>query len=81
MAAKKAAYEHGVKETKVRLTEEVAEACRDYCAETWNEVLNHVRVPANSELRKAESIFFPKHIRETPVGLPPTTALPLPLPE
>ena len=75
---KEAAYERRVEETVIRLAEEVAGVCRDYCIETWTEELNNAGVPTDFELRKAESIFFPKHIREAPVDLPPTTALPLP---
>ena len=80
-ATKVAAYERGVEETEIRLAEEVARVCRDYCIETWTEELNNARVPVDFELRKAESIFFPKHIREAPVDLPRTIALPLPPPE
>ena len=29
-----AAYEHGVEETEIRLAEEVAGVCRDYCTKT-----------------------------------------------
>ena len=32
--AKEAAYEHGVEETEIRLADEVAGVCRDYCTET-----------------------------------------------
>ena len=67
-AEKTASYECGVLETKTRLAEEV---CRDYCAETWAEVLNRAGVPATFELRSAENIFFPKDIRENPAMLPP----------
>ena len=63
------------------LAEEVIEVCRDYCTESWVEVLNRAGVPTNSELRKAESIFFPEHIREAPTDLPTTIALSLPPPE
>ena len=28
-------YEHGVKDTEARLTEEVAVVCRDYFTESW----------------------------------------------
>ena len=54
--------------------------CRDYYIETWMEALNNVGVPADFELRKAESIFFLEHIREAPADLP-STALSLPPPE
>ena len=69
-----------MEDTKNRLAEEVAGVCRDYYIETWMEALNNVGVPADFELRKAESIFFIEHIREAPADLP-STALPLPPPE
>ena len=54
--------------------------CRDYCTETWIEALNSAGVLVDSELRKAESIFFLEHIQEAPADLP-STALPLLPPE
>ena len=48
-AMEEAAYERGVEEMEKRLAEEVTEVCRDYCTESWIEVLNHAGVPANSE--------------------------------
>ena len=33
---KKASYQLGVEETKVRLAEELSEVCRDYCGMTWD---------------------------------------------
>ena len=71
-AVERASYECGVKDTEIRLAEEVAGVCRDYCTKTWIETFNSAGIPANSELRKAESIFFPEHIREAPA-----TSLPL----
>ena len=47
---------------------------------TWTEAFNSTGVPANSELRRAKNVFFPKHIREVPTD-PPSTALLLPPPE
>ena len=76
-AAEEAAYECRVEETEIRLAEKVVGVCRDYYLETWTEALNSVGVPANSELRKAGSIFFPEHIQEAPADLPPTIVLPL----
>ena len=80
-AAKEAAYEHGVEETKTRLTEEVTVVCRDYCTETYSEVLNRAGVPTNFELRKAENVYFSEDIREDPTAPPPPTALPHSLPK
>ena len=76
-AVERASYECGVKDTEIRLAEEVAGVCRDYCTKTWIETLNSAGIPANSEMRKAESIFFPEHIRKAPADFP-STAQPLP---
>ena len=61
-ATEVASYKRGVQETKIRLAEEVARVCRDYCTEVWAKVLNWVGVPATSELRSVENIFFPEDI-------------------
>ena len=44
-AVEEAAYERGVVETEARLTAEVTVICRDYCAETYYQTLDRVRVP------------------------------------
>ena len=64
-------------ETEEKLAEEVAEVCRDYCTVTWNEALNSAGVPTDSELRRAENVYFLEHIREIPTD-PSSAALPLP---
>ena len=56
--AEVATFEHGVLEIETQLTKELAEVCRDYCVKVWAESLNRAGVPANSELRKAENIYF-----------------------
>lgn len=76
--AKVVAFECGVMETETRLTEEVAGFCRDYCAEVWVESLNRAGIPADSELRRAENVYFPKDIRKAPVLPPPPIADPFP---
>ena len=35
---------------------------------TWDTALNSVGVLTDSELRKAEKVFYPKHIREIPTN-------------
>lgn len=35
-AEKRVAYQLGVEETQVRLTEELSKLCRDYCSITWD---------------------------------------------
>ena len=54
--------------------------CKDYYTVTWNKALNSAGVPADSDLRRAEKVYFPKHIREIPTD-PSSTTLPLPSPE
>ena len=53
-------------DTEARLTEEVATVCRDYFAVSWGVALDRAAVPADSDLRKVENIFFPEDIREIP---------------
>ena len=43
--------------------------------------MDRAGVPADSELRRSENIFFLEDIRGIPAELPPPTALPLPPPE
>ena len=50
-AAKQASYLLGIEEIETRLAEELVEVCRDYCKVSWEEALNLVGVPANSEWR------------------------------
>ena len=66
----KASYEHRVQDTKTRLAKEVAVVCRDYCTESWGVAMDRSRVPADSEMRRVENIFFPKDIREIPDVVP-----------
>ena len=80
-AAKKAAYEHGVEETKTRLVEEVTVVYRDYCTKTYFKALNQAGVPADFELQRAENVYFSEDIREDPTAPPPLTTLPHSLPE
>jgi len=80
-AEKAASYECRVLDTETRLVEEVVGVCKDYCAEVWAETLNQIGVPATSELRRAENIFFPEDSKEDPTMLPPSTTLPLSPPE
>ena len=77
-AAEAAAYEHGVLETKARLTTEVTVVYRDYCAETYFQALNRAGVPVDSDLRRTEQVYYLKDIKEDLTALPPPAALPLP---
>ena len=77
-AAEAVAYEHGVVETEARLTAEVTIVCRDYCAETYYEALDRAGVPVDSDVRRADKVYYPEDIKEDPTALPPSAALPLP---
>ena len=69
--AEAAAYEHGVLETEARLTAEMTMVCRNYCAETYYRALDRAGVPADSDLRKADQVYYLEDIREDPTALPP----------
>ena len=71
-AEKQVAYDLGVQETQSRLTEEFSTVAKDYCDITWGKALNVTRVPADSNLRWPESIYYDSDIRELPgPGSPP----------
>ena len=77
-ASEWASYNCGMQETELRLAEELAEVCRDYCKEVWAEALNRVGVPATFEWRLAENIFHLEDIRKVPMVLPPPAVLAFP---
>ena len=71
-------YERGVLETEARLTAEVIAVCREYCAETYNQALDRVGIPADSDLRRVDQVYYPEDLRENTTAPPPLAALPLP---
>ena len=71
-----ASYERGIANTETRLSEEVVVVCRDYCTESWGVAMDWAGVPADSELRRAESIFFSVDIREILDTIPSIEQLP-----
>ena len=80
-ATEAATYERGVLEMEARLIAEVTVVCRDYCVETYYQALDRAGVPADSDLRRADQIYYLEDIREVPTTLHPPAALPLPHPE
>ena len=69
---KQAAYDLEVQETQSRLTEEFFAVARDYCDITWGKALDVTGIPADSNLRQPESIYYDSDIRELPgPGSPP----------
>ena len=80
-AAKTSAYERGVLETEARLTAEVTTVCREYCAEMYTQALDRAGIPADSDLRRVNQVYYPDDLRENTTAPPPSAALPLPPPE
>ena len=71
-AEKQAEYDLGVQETQSRLIEEFSAVARDYYDITWGKALDIPGVPADSNLRRPESIYYDSNIRELPgFGSPP----------
>ena len=49
----------GVAEIEVALGVEIAEVCRFYCLQVWNEALNQAGVKASSTFKRAENVYYP----------------------
>nr|XP_023877028.1 uncharacterized protein LOC111989478 [Quercus suber] len=76
-AEKKASFQLGVETTEKGLTEQFASVARDYCDLTWGKALDAAGVPADSELRLPENIFYDVDIRPLPeADAPPPEQLP-----
>ena len=76
-AEKQASYTLGVEETQARLTEELAEVCRDYCNVTWDEAFTVAGVPVDSAWRQLGNIYYHPDICEVPSAIPSPPALAL----
>ena len=63
-AEKQAAYALGVQETQGRLTEEFSDVTRDYCDISWGKALDVAGIPADSSLRRPESIYYDPDIHK-----------------
>ena len=72
-AEKQAAYTLGVEETQARLIEEFSAVARDYCDISWGKALDVAGVPADSGLRRLESIYYDPEIHE---HFDPSSSLP-----
>ena len=70
-AEKQASYALGVEETQSRLTEEFASVARDYCDVTWGKALDAAGVPADSNLRRPESVYYDPEIQPLSDSDPP----------
>ena len=57
-AKKQAAYALGVQETQGKLIEEFSAVVRDYCDISWGKALDVAGIPADSSLRRPESIYY-----------------------
>ena len=65
-AEKQASYALRVQETQSRLTEKFSSVARDYCDVTWKKALDAAGVPADSSLRRPESIYYDPDIQALP---------------
>ena len=70
-AEKQASYALGVEETQSRLAEEFSSVARDYCDITWEKALDAAGVPADSSLRRPESVYYDPDIQPLPGFDPP----------
>ena len=61
-AEKQTSYALGVQETQSRLIEEFSAIARDYCDITWVKALDVAGDPADSSLRRLESIYYDSDI-------------------
>ena len=63
-AEKQAADILGMEETQARLKKEFFAVAKDYCDISWGKALDVAGVPADSGLRRLESIYYDPEIRE-----------------
>ena len=80
IAAETLAYERGVLETETRLTAEVTAVRREYCAETYSQALDRAGIPADSDLRRMDQVYYLEDLKENITPPPPPATLPLPPP-
>ena len=80
-AEKQASFALGVEETQSRLTEEFASVARDYCDVTWGKALDAAGVPADSSLRRPESVYYDPDIQPLSGSDPPPPEQPAPVSE
>ena len=78
IAAETLAYERGVLETETRLTAEVTAACKEYCVEKYSQALDRAGIPADSDLKRKDQVYYPEDLRENTTPPPPPATLPLP---
>ena len=80
-AEKQASYALGVEKTQSRLTEEFSSVARDNCDVTWEKALDAVGVPADSSLRRPESVYYDPDIQPLLGSEPPPSEQPAPVSE
>ena len=78
-AEKQASYALGVQETQSRLTEEFSAVARDYYDITWDKALDVAGVPADSSLRRPESVYYYPDIQALPGSDSPPPEQPAPV--
>ena len=68
-----------MQETQSRLTEEFSAIAKDYCDITWGKALDAARVPADSNLKRPESIYYDSDIQALPGSDSPPPEQPTPV--
>ena len=63
------------------MTEEFASVARDYCDVTWEKALDAAGVPADSSLRRPESVYYDLDIQPLSGSDPPPLEQPAPVSE
>ena len=54
---------------------------REYYAETYNQALDQAGIPADSDLRKVDQVYYLEDFRESTTAPRPPVALPFPFPK
>ena len=70
-----------MQETQSRLTKEFSAVARDYCDITWEKALDAAGVPADSSLRRPESVYYDPDIQAPPGSDSPPPEQPAPVSE
>ena len=76
--AENLAYEWGVQETETRLTVEVTAVYREYCAVKYSQAFDRAGIPADSDMKRTDQVYYLENLREEPTPSPPVTIPPPP---
>ena len=80
-AEKQASYALGVQETQSKMTEEFSAVARDYYDIAWDKAFDAAGVPADSSLKRPESVYYDPDIQALPGSDSPPPEQPAPVSE